>query len=159
MRSTKGFSLIEALIALLVIAIGLMGIAALQAATIYRTHTATLQGLAAIEAQSIAAKITANQIALAGYNTTDAITVTAPKKCTTITSPCSPADMADYDLFQWGTNLDNSLPQGKGQVACTAIPAQCTISVSWWQRQAAAAAGGTPGSAGQILTYSLVMRP
>ncbi len=159
MISTKGFSLIEALIALLVIAVGLMGIAALQAATIYRTHTATLQGLAAIEAQSMAAKIIANQAALAGYNTTDAVKVIPSSKCTTITLPCSPTDMANYDLSQWGTDLKSSLPQGKGQVACTTIPAQCTISVSWWQKRVSAATGGTPGSSGQILTYSLVIRP
>jgi type IV pilus assembly protein PilV len=158
----NGFSLIEALIALLVIAIGLLGIASLQAASVYRTHTGEINSLAAVEAQSIAAAMIANPGAFpangaaADYNTTDAAAVTYPTNCAT--SVCAPPDMALYDLNRWGTELAANLPQGKGAVACAASPPQCTVTVSWQQKQMAAAAGTTSGGF-KPMQYSLVVHP
>ncbi len=162
MKTQNGFSLIEALIALLVIAIGLLGIAGLQAASVYRTHTGEINSLAAVEAQSIAARMISNPGAFpasgtaADYNTTDAAAVTYPTNCAT--SACPPPDMALYDLNRWGTELANDLPQGKGAIACAASPPQCTITVSWQQKRMAAATGATPGSY-RPMHYSLVVHP
>lgn len=50
----KGFSLIEVLIAVLILAIGLLGVAAVQYLSIQRTTDANLRSLATLQAQSIA---------------------------------------------------------------------------------------------------------
>lgn len=158
----KGFSLIEALIALLVIAIGLLGIAGLQAASVYRTHAGEINSLAAIEAQSIVAAMIANPNAFpangtaADYNTLDAVTVSYPTDCAT--TACSPADMALYDLHQWGAELATDLPQGKGAIACAQTPPQCTVTVSWNQKQMAASAGTSTGAI-KTMKYALVAHP
>ncbi len=162
MKTQNGFSLIEALIALLIIAIGLLGIASLQAASVYRTHTGEINSLAAVEAQSIAAAMIANPGAFpangaaADYNTTDAAAVLYPTNCAT--AVCSPPDMAHYDLNRWGAELAADLPQGKGTIACAASPPQCTVTVSWQQKRMASAAGTSHGSY-RPMHYSLVVHP
>ncbi|MGH8127338.1 MAG: type IV pilus modification protein PilV [Gammaproteobacteria bacterium] len=162
MKMQKGFSLIEALIALLIIAIGLLGIAGLQAASVYRSHVGGMNSLAAVEAQSIAAAMIANPGAFpangtaADYNTLDAATVSYTTDCST--AVCSSPDMALYDLYQWGTELANDLPQGKGKVQCYASPPQCTVTVNWSQKQMAASAGTSLGTI-STQRYQLVVHP
>ncbi|MGH8426954.1 MAG: type IV pilus modification protein PilV [Gammaproteobacteria bacterium] len=158
----RGFSLIEALIALLVIAVGLLGIASMQAASVYRTHVGTLNGLAAVGAQSIAALMTANPGAFpAGtstfaYNTSDAAAVSYTTNCASAT--CASDDMALYDLNHWGAGLASDLPQGKGSVNCFGDPPQCTVTVTWLQKQMTPApAAGTAGFT--TSRYSVIVRP
>lgn len=149
----SGFSLLEALIALLILAVGLLGVAGMQAAALYQTHSSTVDGLAAIDAQSLAAEISANTAGLAYYNSTSATSVTSSAQCTNAAAPCTPDQMATYNLSRWGTNLATSLPKGNGQVKCTAVPSQCTITVQWWQQSKGSSSGGT------TITYSLLMHP
>lgn len=159
MKRARGFTLLEALIALLIIAIGLLGIASMQAASVYRAHVGTLNGLAAVEAQSIAANITANQSAFPtgattfAYNTTDAYAVTYSTACNT--ANCNPDEMAAYDLKQWGNEIRTNLPQGKGEVNCVynaSSPPECTVTVKWAQKEMAPPATTTRH-------YSIVVRP
>ncbi|MGH8274312.1 MAG: type IV pilus modification protein PilV [Gammaproteobacteria bacterium] len=163
MKNRNGFSLLEALIALLVITVGLLGIAGLQAASVYRTHVGEINSLAAVEAQSIAAAMIANPGAFpangadSDYNTTNAAAVAPPSPpCTT--AACTPAGMANYDLHQWGTELAQDLPQGKGAIACGFSPAQCTVTISWQEKQMAASAGNSTGTI-KNRRYSIVVRP
>jgi len=57
----QGFSLIEVLVALVIIGVGMLGIAKIQALAYSSTATASLRSLAAIEASSLAAAMRANQ--------------------------------------------------------------------------------------------------
>lgn len=152
-RENRGFSLLEALIALLILAVGLLGIAGMQAAALYQTHSSTVDGLAAIDAQSLAAEISANTAGLAYYNTTSATSVSSSTQCTSVSAPCTAAQMATYNLAQWGTNLAASLPKGNGAVTCTLATSQCTITVQWWQQSKNASSSGT------TITYSLLTHP
>ena len=70
----RGFSLIEVLVALLVISIGLLGIAKMQALALSNTNGGRLRALAAIEAASLAATMQAER----NYwgNLTTAVTIT-----------------------------------------------------------------------------------
>jgi type IV pilus assembly protein PilV len=58
---THGFSLIEVLVALLVISIGLLGIAKMQALALANTNGGRLRALASIEAASLAASMQAER--------------------------------------------------------------------------------------------------
>ncbi|MGH8161042.1 MAG: type IV pilus modification protein PilV [Gammaproteobacteria bacterium] len=163
MNRARGFSLLEALIALLVIAIGVLGVAGLQAASVYRTHTGAVNSLAAVEAQSIAARMIANPGAFpadgseSDYNTTDAVAVALPSPSCTAAA-CTSAEMAQYDLHQWGSQLAQDLPQGQGAIACQSTPPQCRVKITWQQKQMAASAGSSKGAV-KTRSYAIWVRP
>ncbi|MDN5865046.1 MAG: type IV pilus modification protein PilV [Gammaproteobacteria bacterium] len=162
-----GFSLLEALIALLVIAVGVLGIAGLQAASIYRTHVGEVKSLAAVEAQSIAAAMLANPGAFpptvippAKYETASAAAL-SPPAADCGTGICTPAEMAQYDLYVWGNRLQQDLPQGDGAIECHTTapnPTQCKVTITWRQKRMAPSAGTVAGS---IVTrqYSIWVNP
>jgi type IV pilus assembly protein PilV len=60
-RQSGGFSLVEVMVALIVMSIGLLGIAKMQAAALSNTAIARTRSLAAIEAASLAASMHANR--------------------------------------------------------------------------------------------------
>lgn len=166
MNGIRGFSLLEALIALLVIAVGLLGIASMQAASVYATHVGTMNGLAAVEAQSIAAAMNANRNAfppgatIFSYNTTDAYAVASSADCTI--GVCDTDEMAAYDLHNWGQELRQDLPQGNGRIDCVGLPTyqqpQCLITVIWLQKTMAPGAG-THAPSASTAYYSVVAQP
>lgn len=164
-----GFTLLEVLIALLVISIGLLGIAGMQALAINNTSVARVQSLAALQAASLASAMQANE---AYWQKTGAITNTTVNgavlgdanlngqavDCSA--AVCTPVQMAGWDLKQWGGDLQNLLPGGTGQVTCTnnvGIPITCAISVIWQEKTVGLNAG--QGAAAQQQTYSMVVQP
>src|ERR1700733_15964795 len=64
--TTRGFSLIEVMVAILIISIGLLGVAKMQALSLSNTGNSRLRALAAVEAGSIASMMQADR----GYWTT-----------------------------------------------------------------------------------------
>ena len=60
--SNRGVSLLEVLIALVVISIGLLGIAKMQALAIASTRVSSMRSLISIEASSLASAIHANRL-------------------------------------------------------------------------------------------------
>lgn len=164
-----GFTLLEVLIALLVISIGLLGIAGMQALAINNTSVARVQSLAAMQAASLASAMQANE---AYWQKTGAITNTTVtgnvlgdanlngQAVNCSAAVCTPVQMAGWDLKQWGSDLQNLLPGGTGQVTCTnnvGIPITCAISVFWQEKTVGLNAG--QGAAAQQQTYSMVVQP
>ena len=99
--SQKGVGLIEILVALLVLAIGILGFVALQ----YRAVEATSESINRVQAMNIARdmaeRIRANRDGLAAYKTqtgTAANQVEYSTNC--MTNTCSAADLADFDVSQ-----------------------------------------------------------
>lgn len=164
MNSQRGFSFIEALMALLIISIGLLGMAGLQAASVYRTHVSQIKSLAAVEAQSVVAAMLANPQALPPETATSAydleLTDDFPAMVTDCaTAVCSPADMATYDLAQWGEQLQADLPAGDGSIACELAPSlRCRVTITWEEKQTNASAGTAAGSM-ETRSYSIWVRP
>lgn len=166
-----GFSLIEAMVALLVIAVGLLGIAGMQAWSLSETHNARLQSIASIEASNMATYISTN----ASFWTTQALghtasvtagsppTITATglasgSSCLNIT--CTDAQIANANLKEWGSSSElGLLPQGRGTITCgtQGTSTTCTIVVGWTSQQLAntTTAQGLASSA----TYQLVVMP
>jgi type IV pilus assembly protein PilV len=68
-RRQSGFSLIEVLVTMFVIAIGLLGFAGLQAYSLKSNTLATQRSLAAMHSHSIIESIRANMLFRADYNT------------------------------------------------------------------------------------------
>jgi type IV pilus assembly protein PilV len=161
-----GFSLVEVLVALVVLGVGLLGIAKLQGAAFSNTSIAARRSLAALEADSLAASMHVNRgywskpdasgaaITVQGSTVSVAsgaapnltTAVAAAPSCESPTAPCSVENMAAYDLVKWAAALQLALPNYTATVACgTVTPISCTITIIWSEN--AVAVNSTEASA------------
>jgi type IV pilus assembly protein PilV len=135
MRTNHGFTLIEVLIAMVVIAMGLLGLAGLQATNLKNNQSAYFRSQATQLAYDIADRMRVNNTnSGADYDTKTGSCLTEPddakkqlclEKCKT--AACTTAQMADYDLNNWGIKLANILPSGEGIVCKDSTPADGTV--------------------------------
>jgi type IV pilus assembly protein PilV len=124
-----GFTLVEAMVALVVLAVGMLGIAGLYVTTlrsgggaIYRMQAVNLAG-------DLADRIRANRTANVAY-----AGAAANNNCYGAASVnCAPALMAANDLFVWQQQVAAILPGGNAAVAVAgaAAPFTYTITVNW----------------------------
>ena len=99
---TSGFSLIEVLIAVIILAIGLLGIAGLQITSKRTSYEALQRVTAVILAQDIIERMRANKGQLAAYIAAADVTGTLTAPGTNCTSAeCTPDLIVTYDLYQW----------------------------------------------------------
>lgn len=104
-RREAGATMIEVLVALLVLAIGLLGLAGLQAASLQFNHSSYMRTHANNMAYDIADRMRANrQAALAGEYTLD------------FDDNPAGGGIAAQDLNEWLTAINLALPQGGGAV-------------------------------------------
>jgi type IV pilus assembly protein PilV len=178
-----GFSLVEVLVALVVISVGMLGIAKIQALAYASTGTAAARSIAAIQASSLASAMRANRDywTTAGATATQTITTSAGSVATSTdgtlltatncngTACNSPNLVAAYDLQSWATALNTALPGSSSTVTCTpptlATPAEpagypvgCTIQITWTERNI----GVNTQSQGTTMsapTYTLYVEP
>ena len=157
-----GFSMIEVLVTLIIITIGLLGLAGMQAVALGNAGAARTNSVAAMLANSLAASISTNRSYWGGTNAgtpsgfTPPTTVTASGTSLTPTiasgtascasQTCAANEMAAYDLKTWGAQLTQLLPDGKGEVRCTPNPNTvtdsqylCVVTVSWIEKSAKSA--------------------
>ena len=177
---SRGFSLIEVMVALVVCAIGLLGLAKMESLAISSTSVASSRSLAAIQAASLAATMHANTgywasgtapasttVAVAGGTTTitstDTSLSTVVGSCSaTGTASCAPNVMAAYDLQQWASALNTLLPGSFSTIACTIsalAPVTCTIQIQWTEKAVAANTQQSQMNALQAPTYILYVQP
>lgn len=170
-RGSDGFALIEALISLIIVSVGLLGIAKMHALAIGNTQVAGSRALASIYAGSLSSAMHANrafwQAGLAPASTTvagstlgDATLNGQTANCTyssSNTNPqCTPVQMASADLKTWGQSLQQ-LPGGTGLVTCSTtvgLPVTCTIAVNWNEKYVGLNTG-TLNSSQQTATKTL----
>lgn len=131
----SGFTMVEALVALIVLAIGLLGIAALLLKSLQSGRTATYRTQAVNLAADLADRIRANRTAGAAYATLFADVEVGEPDCET-TGGCTAGELASTDLSRWKASLAQLLPNGQGQVAVVAPvapgePTNYTITVRW----------------------------
>lgn len=135
-HAEDGFTLIEVLIAAVVIATCLLGLLGLQTASMQRTHDTKMALLARTATLDMAARIRANPASSAAgvYGAIRPGSASNPGvDC--MTHHCSPAQMARYDAWEWQQSLAAQLPHGQGAVQCIAFStnscANYTITVLW----------------------------
>ena len=131
----SGFTMVEVMVALIVLTIGLLGIAALYLDSLQAGRTAIYRTQAVTLAADLADRIRMNRTALAAYGAQFTDTGTETAACQT-TGGCTDAELASDDVFHWKEQLAQVLPGGEGQVAvtlppATGEPASYVITVQW----------------------------
>lgn len=125
-RKQHGFGLLEVLIAMVVLGIGILGMAHLQASALKLNHSASLRSQASSLAYDILDRMRANlDQALDGEY--DADFESPPPSCSPGT--LSGATVAERDIEAWRTALACQLPQGTGKVQLDS--AGFTVIVRW----------------------------
>jgi type IV pilus assembly protein PilV len=116
----RGFTLIEVLVAIVVLSIGLLGLAGLQAISLQNNHSAYLRMQATLAANDMTDRMRANMGAVKAKNYNKP-TATQHTECKTTTG-CSPQYMAENDAYEWNTNTLALLPSGAGVVCIDSTP-------------------------------------
>lgn len=142
----SGFALIEVLVAVIVLAIGLLGLAGLHASGLRDNHGAFVRTQATYAVNDLADRMRANRAAaIAGAYEVAAAPAAPTFDCianftgTTTVGLCNPTEMATADLVAWYTFLGNAIPGGNATIAC--LPVGCganaihTITVTWTGNQ------------------------
>jgi type IV pilus assembly protein PilV len=166
---TRGFSLMEVMVTLVVTSVGLLGLAKMESLALSSTGVASSRSIAAIQASSLAAAMHANP----GYwqdgfappiivisNANNPYSAATP--CLTSgTSSCVPAAMAAYDLQQWAAALEAVLPGYLATITCSTggFPVTCTIQLQWSENAVAANAQQTSINQLAQPTYVLFVQP
>lgn len=126
MNNSKGFTLVEVMVALVVLAIGMLGLASIQAVGLQNNATAYMRTLSMQSAYNMADMIrTANDTDGTVTASFDAVTSTlgsAPASCiqnNTTLPNCNSTAMATFDIYQWKERLADILPSGRGAVTRT----------------------------------------
>jgi type IV pilus assembly protein PilV len=166
---SRGFTLVEVLVSLVILAIGLLGIAKLMLFSSHSNDSAYLRSQATALAYEILDDMRANrqEAIIAGtYNTAAAVPAAAPGAlCEGVGSCTTPTQLALYDLYQWGLHLNansgavnpGALPNGQGSVATATVNTQTTVTiiVSW--NDSVAQATLNPGAAAAANTQSITL--
>jgi type IV pilus assembly protein PilV len=127
----NGFSLIEVLVAIVVLSIGLLGLAGLQTAGLKANNSAYQRTQASILANEMLDRMRANRVGLQASLYDDPYAGGTPADPGCSTSGCSVANMADYDVYYWETSLSNTLPSGQGAITGNGAGSIFTITVMW----------------------------
>ena len=134
LRKSRGFSLVEVLIALVIMSVGMLGIAGLYVHSMQAGRTSMLRHHAVTLAGDIADRIRANPTAGAAYTAAAG----ADNNCVAQTTNCTVAQRAAQDIFLWLAQALDFLPAmavGSQQVVVNfnagAFPPEYTILVRW----------------------------
>jgi len=164
-RRQDGFTMIELLVTILIVTVGLLGLAKMQAAAVSNTAVARTRALMTYQAESLAGMIRANRkfwvtsgnyatwpafaIDGSGAATQTGMTVVTPNFCTGAAATCDEKQMAYDDVVNtWKPQFLLNFPGAQAAIAC--VPASgttCTanpttpnsydITLTWNQKMVA----------------------
>lgn len=135
----KGFSLIEVLISMFVLAIGILGAGALQTIGLQNSMAASTRSQAMFIAGDMVDRMRNNRPALASYvGTYNSATTTSTSSCISGTTGCSATSLVSSDIHDLVTYLQpvtsgGLLPGATVQVSNAG--SVYNISVSWTERE------------------------
>ncbi|MDH5437027.1 MAG: type IV pilus modification protein PilV [Gammaproteobacteria bacterium] len=171
-QKQTGFTLIEILVSLLILSIGLLGLAALQLTGMKRNQSAHYRSLAANLAYEIADRIRVNR------TTTYTTATGAPGAATNcVTNACNTATMATYDITYWkcslggwdtdtdctGLGIEGDLPSGDGSITPDTPSAGIYRVTVMWDDERTGATGKTcpanPNPANDLTCFTMEFVP
>jgi type IV pilus assembly protein PilV len=157
-RANRGFTLVEVLVSLLVLGIGLLGVAKLVLFGSRSNDSAYLRSQATSLAYTLLDNMRSNRAVARtqAYDTGLGAYANPGSTCTIAGTPCTPAVIAQYDLYQWKQRLTQSLPSGDGSVVTAVNGSQvtATISVQWDDAVAQSSFGAAPSGSPAPVTVT-----
>lgn len=123
-----GFTLIEALVTIVVLAFGVLALAILQTQTLLDTRTASMRNVATAMAYNLADQIRANERALTAgtYSNLTANPKPEPVAACYTAAGCTPEQMALTSFAAWLDDVGAALPGGTGIVCIDSTPTDGT---------------------------------
>jgi type IV pilus assembly protein PilV len=135
-RPGAGFTLVEVLVALVVLCIGLLGFASLVVAGLRENRVAMEHTIATRLLADMADHIRANRAAAPSY-ALDADTLLNPPGATCgAPGECTPSMLAALDLYRWQRDAIDNLPEAGTSIVVTPSPGgvhTCEITLRWRQ--------------------------
>ncbi len=157
----RGFSLVEVLVSILVLALGVLGAAGMQLTALRTTHRSALQSVALQLAAEMADKMRANDsqmkqpdgdnlfLAVDYRSATDKTPASPPQSC--YAGDCDAQQLAKFDIHDWERRIRDELPDGRARICRDVTPwdpsahafkwscdsgsgASLVIKVGWQQR-------------------------
>ena len=131
-NTEKGTTLLEVLISVLVLSIGLLGVASLQMYGLRYNQSAYLRSQATILAYDIVDRMRSNPngVAAGYYNSISTSSLPTDPAC--ISTGCTDQQLAAHDILEWGNYFVGSqpvLPSATGTVSKSG--STYTVSVTW----------------------------
>jgi type IV pilus assembly protein PilV len=144
-RAEAGFTLVELLVTMLIVTVGLLGLAKLQATAVSNTAVSRTRALMTYQAESLAGMIRANRafwvtsgsattwpafnVTSSGTVTNTGMTTVTLGSCvnTTGASACTPQQLAYDDMYAWAyafndpTNTTAAFPGASASITCVPV--------------------------------------
>lgn len=134
-RRQRGITMVESLVALVVLAVGLLGIASLYVTSLQTGRTALIRTQAVNLVSDMGDRIRANGRAGDKYDTDEYGGAPETQDCV-VTANCSAEALAEDDLARWIEAVEATLPSPVATVThipavATGRPEQYQINVQW----------------------------
>ncbi len=156
----NGFTLIEVLIAVLVLSIGLLGLASLQMNALRNNQNSYYRTVATILASDFADRIRANAAGVTAnnYNAINRTSIVTSPNCTAAT--CTASEIRDLDVAQWYSELGTQLPSGNATVTGAGAGSIFTVTVMWDDaRTGVTGTGCNPANAADLMCHTINLIP
>jgi type IV pilus assembly protein PilV len=175
-RADAGYILIEALITILIFAIGLLGVVGLQTVALSSSSISNMRTEATVLATDMAERMRAN-LAAAGGTPGEGYDGATPaaNACRSVYAgdvegapgACTPEELAADDMFDWLEQVEQSLPGGEGVVCIDSTPDDGDDSASpecdgvgdayavkvWWSQRS------TRDQDAALMRFAMLVRP
>ena len=119
-RDQAGISLMETMVAIIVISVGLIGVASLMLTNMRNNDVTLARAQSTMLAKEIYEKMLTNLPAVEAGHYNIAMAAALPQStdldCANATANCSPAEIAAWDLAIWGARATRILPQADAAI-------------------------------------------
>ncbi len=155
----RGITMIEILVAILILAIGFLGMASVQLMGAKNIAGSSFRTLATIYAYDMVERMRLNPVGIQNdfYNSVDGSKVTNPN----CGNACTPQQVAQRDAFEWNQMIqagltDGGLPAGQGDVAYNATDQLFEVTVQW--RETIRIDDDYPAATGALQQFELAVK-
>ena len=144
-NSQFGFSMVEVLVAIVVLSFGLLGLAGLQADGLRSNNDAYMKSQATLLAYDMLDRMRANMQGVEnGFY--DNLFSSTPSDPGCVNSGCTIQQMSQHDAYEWSEKIAELLPGGQGLVSGSGSGSIFTITVMWDERRTGVAGTSCSGN-------------
>ena len=128
-RKHRGDTMIEVLVTVIILAVGVLGAAAMQVTTIQNLNSSYSASVAAMVAEDFTERMRANPTAALADGYVHAAAPAGFPDCAA--NDCTTAELANYDMGSWWQVLTNVLPVASGEVTRIIGTNTFIVTVRW----------------------------